>query len=57
MNKIDGVDSNYKFIVATESTEDKYIQWNYERRDRNEHLTFLSFVVWLSVVRGQLLAT
>lgn len=40
VNKIDGVDSNYKFIVAIKSLEDKYIRRNYDGRDRNEYLTF-----------------
>jgi len=52
VNKIDGVDSYYKFIVPADSTEDKYIHRNYEGRDRNEYLTFhipLSLLLFVCV--------
>lgn len=49
---MDGVDSNYEFIVPPESTENKNIHRNYEARDQNEYLTFhipLSFYSSLSL--------
>lgn len=51
---MDGVDSNYEFIVPPESTESKNIHRNYEAWDQNEYLTFhiplsLHFSLSLSV--------
>lgn len=40
VNKIDGVDSYYEFIVPAESIENKYIHRNDEAREQNEYLTF-----------------